>query len=94
MDNGDVKRLEGLITGSTANTEQLIVDFTGSLEQALGGLRQTMRDGFESVTTRLDNQAARMDRQYALLMVNNPWSEKADADLRDRIKRLEDKNDK
>lgn len=90
MENGDVIHLESLIT-----------DLVGSLERE-------MHEGLAAINTRFDTQAARMERQGALLQAGsrwstrkNGWAEKVDAaleekdrevaDLRERVKRLEDK---
>jgi hypothetical protein len=74
------------------NLERLMVDMKESLESEIGGLRREMHDGFAQVTarfeTRFDIQAARLDRQAALIQVGsrwtarmNEWSEKVDQTL-------------
>ena len=76
------------------------------IEDLVGSLQREMRQGFEQVNSRLDTQAARLERQGSLIQTGsrwtarmNEWSEKIDAalesrdraiaELRDRIERLE-----
>ena len=80
---------------ANGNLEQLIIDVKESLEREIGGLdrglgslRQAMQEGFAQVIVRFDTQAARLDRQGALLQVGsrwtarmNDWAEKIDAAL-------------
>jgi hypothetical protein len=68
--------------------EELITDFKKSLERQIGGLEQEIRAGFAQVNTRFDTQAARLDRQGALLQTGsrwsarmNDWAEKVDISL-------------
>jgi hypothetical protein len=60
------------------NLEQLITDMKESLEREMSGMKgsleREMRVGFEAITTRFDNQAARLDRQGALLQTGSRWT--------------------
>jgi hypothetical protein len=60
---------------------KLLTDLKESLEREI-------RDGFAAITTRLDNQGARLDRQGGLIQNGsrwtasmNEWSERIDAAL-------------
>jgi hypothetical protein len=71
----------GCTVANEGNLEQLITDMKESLERE-------MRAGFEAITTRFDNQAARLERQGALLQTGsrwtnrmNEWAEKVDLAL-------------
>jgi len=60
----------------------LITDVKESLERELQGvassIRQELREGFAQVNTRLDNQAARLDRHAALWQTGRRWSSRMD----------------
>ena len=73
---------------ANGNLEQLIIDVKESLEREIVSSRQTMQEGFAQVIVRFDTQAARLDRQGALLQTGsrwsarmNDWAEKIDAAL-------------
>ena len=59
--------------------EQLIIDLKESLERELAGLRREMHEGFAQLSTRLDTQAARMDRHAGLWQAGTRWSSRMDA---------------
>jgi hypothetical protein len=49
------------------NTEQLLLDFKESLERAIHGLAQEMREGFAQLHAKFDAQDAIWDRELAEL---------------------------
>jgi hypothetical protein len=63
----------------------LITDVKESLEREIQGLAREMREAFAQVNTRFDTQAVRLDRHAAL-----EAKDREIADLRDRLKKLED----
>ena len=64
---------------------RLITDVKESLEREIQGLTREVREGFAQVNTRFDTQAVRLDRHAAL-----EAKDREIADLRDRLKKLED----
>jgi len=70
------------------NLELLLVDFKESLERDIQSLR-------DLITTRFDTQAARLERQGALIQTGSrwtsrmgDWSEKVDAALEQKDKQI------
>jgi hypothetical protein len=70
------------------NIRRLLIDIKESLERAVQSLR-------DLITTRFDTQAARMERQGALIQTGSrwtsrmsDWSEKADAALEQKDKQI------
>ena len=61
------------------NLEKLIIDLKESLERELAGLRHDMQEGFAQVNTRLDTQAARLERHAGLWQTGTRWSSGMDA---------------
>jgi hypothetical protein len=60
------------------NLEQLVIDLKESLERQLGDLTREMREGFASMNTKFDNQAARLDRHAGLWQAGSRWSARMD----------------
>ena len=60
------------------NLEQLVIDLKESLERQLGDLTREMREGFASMNTKFDNQAARLDRHAGLWQTGSRWSARMD----------------
>ena len=56
------------------NLAKLITDVKESLERELHSIEHKMTEGFEAITTRLDNQAARLDRQARMWQTGRRWS--------------------
>ena len=70
------------------NLERLLIDFKESLERDIQSLR-------DLITTRFDTQAARLERQGALVQTGSrwtsrmgDWSEKVDAALEQKDKQI------
>lgn len=70
------------------NPERLLIDFKESLERDIQSLR-------DLITTRFDTQAARLERQGALIQTGSrwtsrmgDWSEKVDAALEQKDKQI------
>jgi hypothetical protein len=79
--------------------EQLIIDMKESLEREIHGLETKLERkvdaGFRELNTRFDTQAARPDRQGALLQSGsrmlvrmNGWAEKVDAALEQKDREI------
>jgi len=76
------------VPDETHNIKRLLVDVKESLERDIHGLR-------ELITTRFDTQAARLERQGALIQTGSrwinrfsDWSEKVDASLEQKDKQV------
>jgi chromosome segregation ATPase len=73
------------------NLERLIIDLKESVERDIQGLRESV----DSLHTRFDTQAARIERQGALIQTGSrwtsrmgDWSEKVDAALEHKDKQI------
>lgn len=61
-----------------SNLEQLITDMKESLEREIHGVKESLERGFTEVNTRLDTQAARLDRQGSNWQTGRRWSSRMD----------------
>ncbi len=63
---------------AVSDLEQLIIDMKECLEREIHGLEEKlerkMDTGFREINTRFDTQAARLERQGALLQAGSRWS--------------------
>jgi hypothetical protein len=78
-----------------SNLERLLVDFKESLERDIQGIRESVESLHNLIITRFDTQAARMERQGALIQTGSrwtsrmgDWSEKVDAALEQKDKQI------
>jgi predicted RNase H-like nuclease (RuvC/YqgF family) len=57
---------------------RLITEVKESLEREIQNLTREMREGFAQVNTRLDTQAARLERHAAMWQTGRRWSSRMD----------------
>lgn len=55
------------------NIEPLITDLKESLDREIADLKESLHGLKQTVVTRFDTQAARLDRQAGLMQTGNRW---------------------
>ena len=57
-----------------SSIEQLILDLKEGLEREIRQVKESMEQGFAQVNTRLDTQAARLERHAGMWQAGTRWS--------------------
>jgi uncharacterized protein (UPF0335 family) len=85
------------VADESNHLERLLVDVKESLERDIHGVNSKIEGLRELITTRFDTQAARLERQGALIQTGSrwtnrfsDWSEKVDASLEQKAKQISD----